>query len=400
MSYSVLIYSYFLYCGRLIVQHVGQCSIHEVSLLKLMFSLLFLIFIGFFESTVVWSQETTSITNHIQITKQAEQEGRLVIYSVLSNKAAEPLVNKFKELYPKIKVDYDGEGGATETYERFLLETKSKSPSADVMWSSAMDLQMNLVVGGFAAQYISPESAFIPKWANFKDLAWGTTYEPVVMVYNKQLLSPNDVPKNHEMLRQLLLSNKERFKGKVTLFDLEKSGVGYMFAVQDQRNSREWSDLLSVIGASKPFLASGSGEMLKRINAGESIVGYNIMGSYALSRSKKDLPNLGVSPPNDFTPILSRVMFINAHALHPNAAKLWVDFVLSQRGQEIIANDLELNSIRLDSVSVNSEQSLNKKLGSAAKLIPINEALVETLKDDFRVPFISRWKQAMNFLKD
>jgi iron(III) transport system substrate-binding protein len=367
---------------------------------KLLFSLFFLILIGFFESTAVLGQETKAISNNIQITRQAEQEGRLVIYSVLSNKAAEPLVKKFKELYPKIKVDYDGEGGASETYERFLLETKSKSPSADVMWSSAMDLQMKLVVGGFAAHYISTEAAFIPKWANFKDLAWGTTYEPIVMVYNKQLLSLNDVPKNHEMLRQLLLSNKDRFKGKVTLFDVEKSGVGYMFAAQDKLISREWSDLLSAIGESKPFLASGSGEMLKRINSGDSIVGYNIMGSYALSRSKKDLPNLGVSPPNDFTPILSRVMFINANALHPNAAKLWVDFVLSQQGQEIIADDLELNSIRLDSVSVNSEQSLNKKLGSAAKLIPINEALVETLTDEFRTPFISSWKQAMNFLKD
>lgn len=339
--------------------------------------------------------KSSIISSSIQ--QQAELEGHVVVYSVLSNKAAEPLVNKFREIYPKIKVEYDGEGGASETYDRFLSETKSKSPSADVMWSSAMDLQMKLVTGGFAAQYKSSETGFLPNWANYLDIAWGTTYEPVVMVYNKQLLSPSEVPGNHSALRELLLKNKEKFKGKVTLFDLEKSGVGYMFAAQDQINSPNWTDLLTAIGSSQPFLASGSGEMLKKINSGESIIGYNIMGSYALSRGKKDLPNLGVALPSDFTPILSRVMFINAKAAHPNAAKLWVDFVLSKEGQKIIGDVLELNSIRTDSDSVNSEQSLNKKLGKAAKLIPINAQLAETLNDEFKVPLVKRWKQAINF---
>jgi len=353
-----------------------------------------LIFISLIGTASAGFAQTIDALTISQIQKQAELEGHLVVYSVLSNKAAQPLIDGFKSLYPGIQVEYDGEGGSTETYDRFIAESKSKKPTADVMWSSAMDLQMKLVVDGYAAKYFSAESKNIPKWANYKDIAWGTTYEPVVMVYNKQLLKPEEVPTDHTSFTQLLSSNQEKFKGKVTSFDLEKSGVGYMFAVQDQIQNPRWAELQRALGSSKPFLAAGTGEMLKRINSGESMLGYNIMGSYALTRSKKDLPNLGVTIPKDFAPILSRVMFININAAHPNAAKLWVDYVLSKKGQQIMGDGLELNAIREDAGTKNSAQILNQQIGMAAKLIPINAELAETLNEKFQLQFIQKWKQA------
>ena len=353
-----------------------------------------LIFISLIGTASAGFAQTIDALTISQIQKQAELEGHLVVYSVLSNKAAQPLIDGFKSLYPGIQVEYDGEGGSTETYDRFIAESKARKPTADVMWSSAMDLQMKLVVDGYAAKYSSAESKNIPKWANYKDIAWGTTYEPVVMVYNKQLLKPEEVPTDHTSFTQLLSSNQEKFKGKVTSFDLEKSGVGYMFAVQDQIQNPRWAELQRALGSSKPFLAAGTGEMLKRINSGESMLGYNIMGSYALTRSKKDLPNLGVTIPKDFAPILSRVMFININAAHPNAAKLWVDYVLSKKGQQIMGDGLELNAIREDAGTKNSAQILNQQIGMAAKLIPINAELAETLNEKFQLQFIQKWKQA------
>lgn len=326
--------------------------------------------------------------------QQAEIEKNLVIYSVLSNKAAQPLVEAFKLKYPDIHVEYDGEGGSTETYERFLLETKLKKPTADVMWSSAMDLQMKLIVEGFAAKYKSVESEHIPEWARYQDLAWGTTYEPVVIVYNKQLLPSNQVPVDHKSFGLLIDQYPNQFKGKVTTFDLSKSGVGYMFAVQDQIYNKNWSELQQSIGKSNPYLAAGTGEMLKRINAGDSILGYNIMGSYALSRSQKDLPNLAVIYPTDFAPVLSRLMFINVNAAHPNAAKLWIDFVLSKQGQKIIGDNLELNAIREDSEAKNSAQKIIQKMGNSVRMIPIEKKLADTLEANFQLKFMQQWSEA------
>src|SRR5438093_225953 len=83
--------------------------------------------------------------DHQKTVAAAKAEGKVVVYSVLSNKAAAPLVQGFKAMYPGIEVDYDGESGSNEVTDRYLKELGAGKPSADVMWSSAMDLQMKLV---------------------------------------------------------------------------------------------------------------------------------------------------------------------------------------------------------------------------------------------------------------
>ena len=54
---------------------------------------------------------------------------------------------------------------------------------------------------------------------------------------------------------------------------------------------------------------SSTGNMLEKDRSGEHLLGYNVLGSYALVRAKKD-PSLGVVLPKDYTLVLSRVMFI------------------------------------------------------------------------------------------
>ena len=53
----------------------------------------------------------------------------------------------------------------------------------------------------------------------------------------------------------------------------------------------------------------------------------------------------------------SRVAFISAKAKNPNAAKLFLDYLLSKRGQTIIANQAELYSLRDD---VDGEATVKK----------------------------------------
>ena len=127
----------------------------------------------------------------------ARKEGKVVVYSVLSNKAAQPLLNDFNALYPDIKVEYDGEMGSSEMQERFLSEAAAGRDTADVAWSSAMDLQLKLVEDGHARAYESPEAKGLPSWALYRDQAYGTTYEPVVFIYNKERVAAEDIPRDH-----------------------------------------------------------------------------------------------------------------------------------------------------------------------------------------------------------
>ncbi len=74
-------------------------------------------------------------TDYARMIAAARLEGKVVVYSVLSNAAAAPLVKDFRALYPGIEVEYDGEKGSTEMADRFAGEIAAGLDSADVVWN-------------------------------------------------------------------------------------------------------------------------------------------------------------------------------------------------------------------------------------------------------------------------
>ncbi|MET5115818.1 ABC transporter substrate-binding protein, partial [Burkholderia pseudomallei] len=77
------------------------------------------------------------------------------------------------------------------------------------------------------------ETPHMPQWAQYQKQAYVTTYETLAIVYNKRLIAERDVPKTRADLIRLLQSQPESFKGKVTTYDIEKSGVGFKYLTQD-----------------------------------------------------------------------------------------------------------------------------------------------------------------------
>src|SRR6266851_1759941 len=173
--------------------------------------------------------------DYAKIVEGAKKEGKVVVYSTTDAVAANPLVKDFEALYPGIKVEYS-DLNSTELYNRFIAEAAANNGTADLLWSSAMDLQVKLVADGQAATYASPEIKALPKWAVWKDAAYGTTYEPISFVYNKRLLPEADVPKDHAALLKLLEAKPDFYQGKITAYDPERSGVGYLFCTEDIKN--------------------------------------------------------------------------------------------------------------------------------------------------------------------
>ncbi len=328
--------------------------------------------------------------DYAQTIAAAKKEGKVVIYSALDTKAAQPLIKDFEAAYPGIKVEYN-DMNSTEMYNRFIAEAASGQGSADVMWSSAMDLQVKLVDDGNALAYASPEASKLPGWAVYKGAAWGTTYEPAVFIYNKRLVPADEVPQDHAAFAKLLDTKTDKYKGKVNTYDIEKSGVGFMFVVQDAKYYPGMKDLEKAFGKASYRVYASTGNMLEKVSSGEHLLGYNVLGSYALVRAKKD-PSLGVVLPKDFTLVLSRVMFIGKQAKNPNAAKVWTDYILSQRGQKLIGSSVELFSVRTDVDAEYTAATLNKDLGSRVKPIPVSSDIVTYLDPKKRLEFIDGWK--------
>jgi iron(III) transport system substrate-binding protein len=137
----------------------------------------------------------------------AKKEGKLVVYGATDSKATQPLITDFKALYPGISVEYN-DMNSTEVYNRFISEQAAGGATADVVWSSAMDLQLKLVQDGYGLAYKSVEAAKIPGWAIYNDTAYGTTFEPAAIVYNKRLVLPAEVPQTHADFAKLIAQPK------------------------------------------------------------------------------------------------------------------------------------------------------------------------------------------------
>ena len=328
--------------------------------------------------------------NYQQLVDAAKKEGKLVVYGATDSKAVQPLVKDFNALYPGITVEYN-DMNSTEVYNRFISEAAAGGDTADALWSSAMDLQIKLAAGGYALPYKSVEAANIPGWAVWKDMAYGTTYEPAVFVYNKRLVTGAEIPQTHADFARIIAQPK--FKDKVTTYDIEKSGVGFMFMTQDAQDFPQFGALQQAFGAARVRVQSSTGTMLERISSGENLIGYNVLGPYALVRAKND-PSLGVVLPKDYTLIMSRVQFINKSAKNVNAAKLWMDYLLSQRGQTIIANDSKLFAIRGDVKGETTSTELIEQVGEKnIKPIPVSPAVLEYLAPAKRMAFLKTWKE-------
>jgi iron(III) transport system substrate-binding protein len=132
---------------------------------------------------------------------------------------------------------------------------------------------------------------------------------------------------------------------------------------------------------------------MERISSGENLIGYNVLGSYALVRAKAD-PSIGVQLPKNYTLILSRVMFINKAARNVNSAKLWLDYMLSHRGQTVVANDSKLYAIRADVTGETTSADLVKQIGKDnVKPVPVHPILLQFLGPAKRMAFLKQWKE-------
>jgi iron(III) transport system substrate-binding protein len=324
--------------------------------------------------------------------RAAEDEGRLVVYATTDDAVARPLIADFNAMYPRINVEYE-DLTSTELHYRFVAETQLGGGSADVVWSSAMDLQASLVSNGYAASYESPESAGLPAWAKWKGQAWATTFEPIALAYNKSLVTASEVPRTHGDLAKLLNPPATRLNGKVVTYNIEKSGLGFFLATQDVGVAPVFWDIAQGFGKVGVRFASTTAAMLKDVSSGKAAIAYNVLGSYAASQARKD-PNIGYVFPSDYTLVMSRLQLINKKAAHPNAARLWVDYILSQRGQTVIANQAGLYAVRSDVSGDTTAARLTETLGGSLRAIAVGPGLIGYLNNQNYRDFIQQWRKA------
>ena len=332
------------------------------------------------------------ISTSAAVVSAAIKEGRVVVYAATDANVIAPLLADFSALYPRIAVEYH-DLNTRELNDRFLEEVASKTPTVDVLWSPAMDLQMKLANDGFAQVYESPEVAGLAPWAVWRSEAFGTTLEPYVFIHDRRRLPAAQAPQSHAELARWLEASPGALRGRVGTYDPERSAIGYLLLTQDSRIDPAFPETLrSYARAGLALHATVSG-MIEQVRAGAEILAFNVNGSYALFAARDD-PDLVVVYPKDYVLAASRIALIAKTAPHPHAARVFLDYVLSRRGQEVMAGRCGLFSIRTDVAGENTATALAQRLGARLKPIHVGPSLLVFLDDSKRADFIRRWRDA------
>jgi len=317
----------------------------------------------------------------------------LVIYSSTDLDRIGPLVHAFQENFPGIAIDYH-ELNTLDILQRVVGETDAGAATADLTLSSAMDLQIKLVNDGYGQSYFSGETETLPGWANWRNEAFGFTYEPAVIIYNHALAPQLKRVGSRFELAKMLSEQSRSMRNRVVTYDPEHSGLGYLFATQDAARSEDFWYLARSLGDSGVQLMTTTSSMIDKVASGDALIAYNVLGSYALARAREN-PDLAITIPQDYCLVMSRIAIIAKAARNPQAAGYFIDFLLSQEGQELIAGPAFLYAIRTDI----SGEATAKNLQETANgpLIPIHfgPGLLVYLDRMKREDFLSRWQRAM-----
>ena len=261
-----------------------------------------------------------------------------------------------------------------------------------------MDLQIKLVNDGHAMRYESPHATQLPKWAIWKYEAYGTSQEPVGIVFNRKLLAEAEVPRTHAALTSALRAEPARFRGRVAIYDIEQAGLGFLIAAHDAMATPRFWEQVQALGLCQATLHADTQSMLEGVSAGRSLLAVNVLGPYAeaFARSHRDV---GVVYLNDYTLVVSRVAFIARNATNPEGARAWLDYLLSREGQQLLVDAAGLYAVRTDAGKPRSGAAFGRDLAAAARPIALGPGLLAHLDRSTHDAFIKRWRREFELLR-
>ncbi|MBJ7538797.1 ABC transporter substrate-binding protein [Marinomonas sp. C1424] len=256
----------------------------------------------------------------------------LHINSAIDLNSFEPMLKAFVAQYPEIRVAYQ-DINTLELYYQTINE--KQKPMASLVISSAMDLQLKLVNDGYAQTYQSAFTERLPDHFKWRNQVFAFSLEPIVMLANKQAF-PGPLPEDRQALLQTIRQHEAQVTGRIGTYDIRKSGVGYLLASQDARQAdATWGRLLEAFGSHDIQTYCCTHEIIDDVASGKLVLGYNLLGSYALQRVRDDA-RLKMILPKDYTLMLMRVALIPKRAPNLEDAGTFLDFLLSGKGQRMM----------------------------------------------------------------
>jgi len=254
----------------------------------------------------------------------AKKEGKLLWYTALNINDATMLTKRFEQLYPFIKTEMLRLGGR-ELVTKILMEANTRVFRADVIESVSIDGHI-LKKKGLLEKYISPEAGAYPASVKDSDGTWTSFFiNTHVLVHNTNMVKKDEVPRTYEELIN------PKWKGKIVIRDDDFPTFGMMLRVMGKEKGLNFMRRLAAQGVE---LRSGSTLAIQDISAGAAPLGMNLYGTRVEELKKKQAPVDWT--PMEFVIVSIEPLSVAAKAPNPNAARLFVDFLLSKEGQGLM----------------------------------------------------------------
>lgn len=260
------------------------------------------------------------------LVERAKKEGTFMLYSSMNAPDVNHLFDGFRKKYPFIAPKaYTTRSAAL--LERIITEARAGKQFADVIQGNAFTLYL-LAKRGHTDSYHSPEAKAYPD--SFRDPAggWVAVYLQLnVIGYNTKLVPRSEAPKGYEDLLNA------KWKGRMGLDDKQYIWFDGMLKVLGREKGLAYMKRLA--GQAINF-RSGNSLLANLLAAGEFGVLINARPESIDDLKQKGAPVEWVAPRLTTANVLPIAIAKNAQ--HPNAGKLFMDYMLSEEGQKVLSS--------------------------------------------------------------
>jgi len=258
----------------------------------------------------------------------AAQKSKVGFYANIT--AVEPIVAAFQDMFG-IEAEYT-RISTSKYLATVLTEFEAGRLLADVLQAPVPILNV-LKERGVLAPYTSPVANAYPEWTMDPDgiiQIFGIEY--VGIIYNKELVAPEDVPTRYEDLTD------PKWHGKIVMPNpsTHATTISWLIGLKEKvfKTEEAWMDFLKGLAANEPMFVKSFGPSPGPIASGEKPIGIS-MPKYIITKAPAPLDWARLEQPLLGTP---RGIAISSVTSNPEAARLFVDFWLSKTAMQMLAD--------------------------------------------------------------
>jgi iron(III) transport system substrate-binding protein len=266
------------------------------------------------------------------VIEAAHSEGALDIADSAPGEDFQKFMAAFHAKYPFLDIVTGFFSAPTgRVLARVNAEIDARHVTFDVMLAANVAAWVQMTRDGKIMQYQSPEYAAYPAGAK-QDGYWAASQAiGVIPVYNKTILKPADAPKAWS---DLLLPRFADHK-----MAIQNAAAGTQFNWTYLLERRLGPEYIARFAAQKPVVMATGAQMVDGITRGEILLGAALDHWRGFGKAAQQSGLVAVYP-SEGMPLTLAPVGIIAGAPHPNAARLFIDFILSQEGQRLLDTEL------------------------------------------------------------